>query len=490
MAETGQARKSIIPSSASVFKAVEPEGAPEVKKAPMQFKITSKKPMAEAAAQPPPQPQPQPQPQPKAPLEGEEGAGEEQGVPTYTYSAPYDDLTLGEMAKFFKKRAKNPIGFTINTAGDLETKEGAKATRARGAGAAAGTIRLKRFVPLEASELQALEEARLEKLGQLDKEFEEEMGELRKANELYSLTGAMREVLQSNRRLEEIDMRRSAVRAAVRGIGIIEDPRVNQIILSDRYEERKLFSKGDLFGQELYRMFFYTFKAEMDHGKYVVDEGEAPPPEEGGEDANEMLYRQKLRDGRYARIFFDTDSDVNGFLSPMSMIDFTLAVSAETKYSSPIQAYECERARELGKPDVATNILKTRSPRTIRLITRELKGHPANAKGLWTKIYTAVYGVHPILKAKLIATGSDALVFADVREGPSSVGLSNKDSAVLDPAKWKSENAVGVAQETVRSRLKEGTEGEVAESEAPQESTITEEEQKKAKVAAIINSRR
>jgi hypothetical protein len=77
-----------------------------------------------------------------------------------------------------------------------------------------------------------------------------------------------------------------------------------------------------------------------------------------------------------------------------------------------------------------------------------------------------------------------------VREGPSSVGLSNKDSAVLDPAKWKSENAVGVAQETVRSRLKEGTEGEVAESEAPQESTITEEEQKKAKVAAIINLRR
>ena len=70
------------------------------------------------------------------------------------------------------------------------------------------------------------------------------------------------------------------------------------------------------------------------------------------------------------------------------------------------------------------------------------------------------------------------------------VGLSDKDSAVLDPAKWKSENAVGVAQETVRSRLKEGTEGEVAESEAPQESTITEEEQKKAKVGAIINSRR
>jgi predicted NAD-dependent protein-ADP-ribosyltransferase YbiA (DUF1768 family) len=489
MAETGQSRKSIIPSTASVFKVAEEGEAKKEVKPPMQFKITSKKPMAEAAAAAPAaaaaQPQPQQQPQQQQQPQEE---GELLELPPYTYVPPYDDETLSEMTKFFKKRAKNPIGFTLNAAGDLETKEGAKVTRGRGAGAAAGTIRLKRFVSLEASELQALEEARLQRMGELDKEFEEEMGQLRKANELYALTGAMRDVLQSNRRLEEIDMQRSAVRAAVRGIGIIENPRVNDVILSDRYEERKLFQKGDPFEQELYRMFLYTFKAEVDQGKYVVDEGQEEQVVE--EDASEMLYRQKLRDGRYARIFFDADSDVNGFLSPMWMVDFTLSVSAETKYSSPIQAYECERARELGKPEVAANILKTRSPRTIRLITRELKGHPADAKGLWTKIYTAVYGLHPILKAKLIATGSDALVFADVREGPSSVGLSDKDSGILDPAKWKSENAVGVAQETVRSRLKEGTEAEVAESDAPQESTITEEQQQKAKVGAIINSRR
>ena len=40
MAETGQARKSIIPSSASVVKATEAEGATEVKKPAMQCKIT------------------------------------------------------------------------------------------------------------------------------------------------------------------------------------------------------------------------------------------------------------------------------------------------------------------------------------------------------------------------------------------------------------------------------------------------------------------
>jgi hypothetical protein len=88
-------------------------------------------------------------------------------------------------------------------------------------------------------------------------------------------------------------------------------------------------------------------------------------------------------------------------------------------------------------------------------------------------------------------TGSDALVFADVRAGPSGIGLAEKDSAVLDPAKWKGENAVGVAQETVRTRMREGAVDEASGAVNPAVGgSITEEEQKKAKVAAIINARR
>jgi len=90
----------------------------------------------------------------------------------------------------------------------------------------------------------------------------------------------------------------------------------------------------------------------------------------------------------------------------------------------------------------------------------------------------------------LLATGSDTLVFADSREGPSSIGLAEKDSAALDPAKWKGENAVGLAQETVRTRLREGTLEEAPQAEEVDAAVITEEEQAKAKVGAIINARR
>ena len=106
------------------------------------------------------------------------------------------------------------------------------------------------------------------------------------------------------------------------------------------------------------------------------------------------------------------------------------------------------------------------------------------------KIYTAVYETYPNLKAKLLATGSDTLVFADVREGPSGIGLAEKDSGTLDPAKWKGENAVGLAQETVRTRLREGTLDEAPQAREVKNEVITEEEQAKAKTGAIINARR
>jgi hypothetical protein len=121
---------------------------------------------------------------------------------------------------------------------------------------------------------------------------------------------------------------------------------------------------------------------------------------------------------------------------------------------------------------------------------RQVKGHPADAKGLWLKIYTAIYETYPNLAAKLLATGSDTLVFADSREGPSAIGLAEKDAAALDPAKWKGENAVGLAQETVRTRLREGTLDQAPQAANADAAVITEEEQEKAKVGAIINAKR
>jgi len=135
------------------------------------------------------------------------------------------------------------------------------------------------------------------------------------------------------------------------------------------------------------------------------------------------------------------------------------------------------------------SLLKTRSSRMMRVLTQKVTDHPVDARGLWLSIYTALYEQHPELQAKLLETGADSIVYADVRPGPSGVGVSQKDAAILDAAQWKGENAAGLAQEQVRSQLREGT-GAEAEPVTATGGVITEEEQARARVGAIVNSRR
>ena len=403
---------------------------------------------------------------------------------------PYSEEAIDEINAFYRKRAKNAVGFTYTSGGDLEIKEGAKVSKVSRA-STAGIIRLKMFVPLEPAEIASLDDTRTSNLVALDTEYEEEHVRLMDAWEEYRRTGSMHAVLASNQAMTDIDARRNLVRSAVRNVVSIPNPVTRDIILSDRYEERKLFPKGDPFNQEVARLAIYTFKQEDEFGKYVDDAGAEEVVERVEEDTSDILARQKLKDGRFARIFYETDSEANGFMSPMWMADFTMIdVDTSTNYSSPIQAYEAERAKELGKVELREKILKTRSPRTIRLLVRQEKEHPKDARGLWLKIYTAMYNKYPNLQARLLATGSDTLIFADSKPGPSSVGLAEKDSGVLDPTKWKGENAVGLAQETVRTRLREQTLEEAPEVEEADESTVTEEQQRKAKTGAIINARR
>lgn len=396
---------------------------------------------------------------------------------------PYEKSIVDSITKFFRNRSKNPRKYTFTENGNLQITE------------PEGTIQLMRFMPLEPSERAALEEYRLETISELQEKYETEKIALNEAWDKYRNTGeGMRDVIAANQRVAGVDIILSNARSAIRNIVPIVNPTVKEIILSQRYEDRKLFgSNKDPWEKEVMRLCFYDFKAEHDQGKYVLDKDEdaaaasAAAEAEGGE-PSELMYRQKLKDGRKARIFFESSQDVNGFLSPTWQARFTMD---ETEYSSAIQAYEAERAKELGMADLRASLLKTNSTRTIRLMTRKIKEHPADAKGLWLKIFTQLYQQTDALKERLLATGTDTLVYADIREGPSGVGLDEKDSGVLDPTKWKGENAVGLALETVRTQMREGNLKESPANNNPNERAITEEEQDKARVGAIIaNARR
>lgn len=412
-------------------------------------------------------------------------------VPPETYSAEMKTAILS----FFKKRAKAPNSFTFTANGNLEIKEGARVGK-KGKIVPAGTVQLRRFVPLDPTEREQLEEWRLDSLAALDDEFEQERLALRGAWEDYKLTGAMRAVLLSNQKLAELDARRNAVRSAVRDILAMPNMATRELLMDQPFEERKLLAAKDPFSSEIVRLAFYPFLQEQEFGKYVDDEllpenGESGPAAGAAAAAptpSELAVRQKLKDGRMARIFFESSDDVNGFLSPMFPVEFTLE---DRKYFTAYQAYEVLRAEELGSAEEGKRLLGTRSTHTMRLITRKMKGHPSDSRGLWLKILTAVYQQQPSLKQKLLNTGTDALVYADVREGPSGIGLADKDRGALDASKWKGENHVGLALETIRTQMREETLTEAPADTAPQKGgVISEEEQEKARVGAIIHARR
>lgn len=433
-----------------------------------------------------------------AAVAGEEGTPEEgsRADQPYVFEPPYPPEMMTKMNLFFKGRKKAPYDFEFSPAGDLHALEGARIGK-RGKPWPETTLGLKPFVPLEAEERQALEERRQEEIGRIQEEYEEISAELQMAWEAYRQTGEMRGVLLANQKMREIDAQLSSVLYAARDIVSIRDLPTKQVLFDEPYEERKLIGGGgggpgmtDPFSRRLYRISKYTFPQFVELGKYVEAAAAAAEEEEAesaGPSPSELEYRKRLADGRIARIFFESADDKNGFLSPMYPVAFTFKGA---EYFTAYQAYEVARAEELQLPKQAADLLGTRSTRTMRLITRNTPNHPADARGLWLGILTAVYQQHPPLQAQLLGTGTDALVYAELRPGPSGIGLAEKDKGVLDAAKWKGENAVGLALETIRTRLREKTLEEAPREEEVEKKVISEEEQQKAKVAAIITAKR
>ena len=417
-------------------------------------------------------------------------------VPTYTLpTEPYDKATQAKIKQFYKQRRKLPAQYTYTKDGNLEVRSAT--------GEVEEVTQLKRYVPLEAGERDAMDEYRLELISEIETEYEKAIEELRMAWEQLKITGARAPVLRANQRVAELDARRNAARSAVREVFNIENPETREILFEEPYETRKLIYdvitsekptdangkpiKTDPYDNQIFALGFRNFPAWQFYGKYIVDTEAPPEKEEKSSAAPKDQSRTKLKDGRIARIFFDTDGEaLNGYLSPLWPVRFTFH---DVESATALQAYEIERATLAGLSELRETLKKTTAPRTIRILTRKYDKHPPDAKGIWLAIYTALYQQHPELAEKLLATGTDTLVFADQRPGPLGVGLGPSEQNIVDATKWKGDNAVGLALETLRTRLRSGEVGETegVEDEAS-EAVITAEEQEKAKKGAIINA--
>ena len=426
---------------------------------------------------------------PKTPMPEEEPTQDNAVINLAEYirdEVPYPQEQVKRIEFFYKKRERDRLRYRLTSAGDLAIHSKS--------GEMEETIRLLTYVPHDPAVREKMDQTRLDAIGFAETQYEDAILVLRQAMTEYRRNGAVQPVIAAQKAVADADQILSRVRYRTRGLQAMANPEIRDIFFDQAKEHRKLFSgkEKDPFNKELTRLItleqpLYTF-----YGTYV----ESGPDVEIGQDAEGSMdtaiesdgqTRRRLRDGRMARIFFDVEEGPNMFLSPCWPVEFTME---DVRYFTAMQAFEAERARTAGQEGLRTNILRTRSTRTMRFLTKKLETQPKDVKGLWLRIFTAIYQQHSELKERLLNTGTDALVFADIRQGPSGTGVGEQTKEVLDPARWTGENALGLALETLRYQFREGTAKEAAEDGAPKESVITEEEQQKAKVGAIIQAKK
>jgi hypothetical protein len=355
------------------------------------------------------------------------------GGEVYDRIRPDDDLF-----QFFAGRARDPRHYTYTPEGNLERK-GVKELPDK-------VIQMEqKFVPLQLAQLEEILAERSKALKQREEAYEKALSDLRIAIDRYARDDATAEtVCEANKRVAQASLLRSRTAYPEQWTTMIESISISEILMTaDPFEKRKmpypvfLFKHNDLSRKDAWG----TYK-----GRAQTDEKDM----EGG--------------GIRIRFITDPEDKSTGHFHPFTPRNVTFH---ETDYCSPYQAYEGERFKELGADDLRRQILGTRSGRTMHSIAIKDKRLPNQPQQLWEDILFHYFHQHPDFAKELEATGTDKFHVMD-KEIPAEYGP---------------------ALEGARLRLRELGDKELDHQEV-KEKAITEEEQKKAKVGAIIRNYR
>lgn len=348
-----------------------------------------------------------------------------------SYILPNQDIH-----KFFHGREKAPSQFVYTPEGNLQIK-GVKNIPDQ-------VIQQNRkFVSLKPEELEEILKERQARLVELEKDYETAFSYLRIMQEGYQTGNATaEEVVMANIEVENASKLISQTAYPERWINELHKGIETRLLLmsAEPYEKRK-------FRNTIFILKHHDISRKKAWGSY-----------------KEGVVEEKTMEGGSIQIRFITDVEdpKTGHFHPFTIRAFTFN---ETEYASPYQAYHAERFKELEKDDLRNQILGTRSGRTMHSIAIQEKTLPKMPQKLWEDILFQLYHQHPNLAKELDATGTDRFHVMDKQI----------------PAEYAQ------ALVAVRTKLRELGDKEVDHQEA-KEKAITEDEQKKAKVGAIIHN--
>ena len=308
------------------------------------------------------------------------------------------------------------------------------------------TIPLRKFRPLTGEELQKINEERGQKIISAEEAFDKTSDLLRKAYVRYKEGGSAADVVRINKLVKAAEQQRNKAMYPERFITIEPNPEVRSIIFEQKYEQRKM-------GHDVFLLKYMPYSKKDLFGHYV---GPEETKMEGGSDDEHVITVMSTL------IESPEDKDL-GYLHPCYMKDFSYG---GVTYAFPLQAFEVTRLKGLKQDSLVEEIMKTRSPRTVKNIAARDSTLAQNAYELWSAILKAFYQQHQDLAKKLEETGDNLFRLAE-----NASATSQYLKALF----------------SLRALIRESQPTDV-EVPVATSSVITEEQQKRNKLAAIMRA--
>jgi len=312
------------------------------------------------------------------------------------------------------------------------------------------TIALRKFRALTPEEQQQISEERGRAIVAAEEAFDKSRELLREAYVKYKDGGSAADVVRINKAVKEAEVARNKAMYPERYLVTNENPEIRSVLTEQKYEARKL-------GHHVFIVKYSPLAKKDMFGHYVSAE---ESKQDGGDSTEaEITILSTLIDS-------PEDKDL-GYLHPAYMKDFTYG---GLTYAFPLQAFEVTRLKGLKQDSLVDEIMKTRSSRTVKNIAARNSTPAQNAYELWTAILKAYYQQHQDLGKQLAETGDNLFRLAE-----TSPSTSQYLKALF----------------TLRASLRESAPSDV-DVEAPVSTggVITEEQQRMAKLAAILRAKK
>jgi ribA/ribD-fused uncharacterized protein len=350
-------------------------------------------------------------------------------------------ISLDELKKFYKLRAKKPELYTYDDIGNLIEKDKD--------GEIKRTITLPTYRQPTFEEFDEMEQLRISKIAEAEEEYEKIRQELRQAMDTPDTI--MSDILRLNRKAVEADIKLQNVRFPLREVVQEKSVEVRDILFEQNKEVRKL-------ANELNILITRPFTLQ---DQYVrIDTPAGIPIKSLKQIKQEELQQQsKKQQNRPIILFAEPYTNDYGYLS--MKWDIVLNID-DVMYNSAYQALMASMAIYFEDETNLTKILSSTNPDDIKYNYTDISGNPDDIEIKWNiqlkrllfDINLEKFNQHPELAQKLIETGNSRLGYYEPDDNQLGIGISLDDERSKDPNKWSGQNLLGITLEQIREQIK------------------------------------